>query len=336
MRKTFNNYPVWHFTASTSAYTETNALFPPELWAVPEPPKEIFIQGSRKALDLLQRLPEEGLAIVGTRNPEPRSLALVEKQIKNLAGTPLIILSGLARGIDTAAHTAALKWGLPTIAFLGTGLQFTFPQSNVRLRQEILEEGGLIVSEFPFEMPGLGYQFLQRNRLIAGWAKATWVVEAGKKSGALNTARWARDLDRTCYAVPCFPGDPALAGNQTLLDRDHALHFWGTHSLGATWLELATRSAPQLTHSNINENIHQLGFPDSSSLVTYNRPSPSDSEILTQQVKIWTYQKGGTQIHELMDWAASESWSPARFFTAFEEAVRQEWVSERSGTVIGL
>jgi DNA protecting protein DprA len=332
MQKTLNSYPIWHFTASTltSPGSTHSPLFPPDLWAVPEPPEEIFIQGSLKALGLLQRLPEEGLAIVGTRNPQPRSIALVEKQIQDLAGAPLVILSGLARGIDTAAHSAALRWGLPTVAFLGTGLQFTFPQSNVRLRQEILESGGLIVSEFPFGMPGLGHQFLQRNRLIAGWAKATWVVEAGKKSGALNTARWARELHRACYAVPCFPGDPALAGNQTLLDRDHAFSFWGIHSLGATWLELATRPAPLLTPSNINENALELGLPVSSPLAR------SDSEILTQQVKTWTFQKGGTQIHELLDWAAAEKWCPARFFTAFEQAVRQGWVSERSGVVIGL
>lgn len=313
-----------------------SALFPSDLWEVPQPPQKVFIQGSRRALELLQRLPEQGLAIVGTRNPQPRSVALVERQIYELADTSLIILSGLARGIDTTAHTAALRHGLPTIAFLGTGLQFTYPQSNRRLRQEILEADGLIVSEFPLRMPGLGHQFLQRNRLIAGWAKATWVVEAGNKSGALNTARWARELHRTCYSVPCFPGDPALAGNQTLLDRDHALHYWGTHSLGATWLELAARSTPT-PRSTPNSKFESI--PNSP---VSRPPSPpatkisADAEILSYQVKLWTFQKGGTQVQELLDWAIERGWSPARFFAAFQESINGGGILDRSGALIGL
>jgi DNA protecting protein DprA len=323
MQNEKSKYPIWSYRVSS---LEPQGPLPAELWEVPQPPTEIFVQGSLKALELLQRLPAEGLAIVGTRNPQPRSTALVEKEIQKLAGTSLIILSGLARGIDTAAHSAALRWGLPTIAFLGTGLQFTYPQTNAQLRQEILGAGGLIVSEFPLQMPGLAHQFLQRNRLIAGWAKATWVVEAGKKSGALNTARWARELDRACYAVPCFPGDPALAGNQTLLDRDHALSYWGTHSLGATWLEMAARS----TDPKPTQNVLQIGLPLLSSI------SPSDSEALAHQVRVWTCQKGGTEIQELLNWAVGRGWSPIRFFDAFEKSVSQEWVSERSGAVIGL
>ncbi|NBU20116.1 DNA-processing protein DprA [bacterium] len=210
-----------------------------EIWSIAEPPRCLYAHGKRSALTLLQYLPERGLAVVGTREPQERTQAFLKSEIRKLSSSSLIILSGLARGIDAVAHEAALDAGLPTIAVIAAGLTLEYPKETLSLRKRILDTGGLIISEYPIGTPARRQNFLQRNRMIAGWAKATWVVEAKQRSGSLNTARWARENNRTCITVPCFPENPLLKGNQILLDRDHALAYWGVHSLGAIWLDLA-------------------------------------------------------------------------------------------------
>lgn len=233
-----NTFPIFHFKPQDS-------LVPPPLWEVPRRPSEIFVQGSEKSLSLLQDLPQKGLAIVGTRNPQLKSTELVYRSIQELAGTNLIIISGLAKGIDTAVHQACLENGLSTIAILGAGHQNVSPKSNAHLSRKIMESGGLLISEFAPSVHPRPFHFLQRNRLIAGWAQATLVVEASSRSGSLNTAMWAREQNRTCLAVPCFPNDLRMAGNQFLIDRECAFPFWGIHSLGVVWISLSTYSKKQ-------------------------------------------------------------------------------------------
>lgn len=269
---------------------------PAELSFISHPPKTLYAQGSLKALELLKKLPERGLAVVGTRNPQPRSIDLVQKNIQALAQSNLIIVSGLARGIDSKAHEAALKVQLPTIAILGSGHDFTYPPEGITLRNMILKQDGLILSEFSPKTPPLRHHFLQRNRLIAGWSNATWVVEAGKQSGALNTARWAREFHKTCFAVPCYPGDPAFFGNQTLLDRDHALCWWGTHSLGSVWLELATHSLVTAEGIKKQEETTHL------------------NKLLTKQAQALLCERGYIHIPDLFNWAMQQNWSPEIFF----------------------
>ena len=195
------------------------------------------MRGRPHAFELLRWLPEFGFAVVGTRKPQARSIQLTRSRLRALEGTRLIIISGLALGIDAAAHEAALSSRLPTIAILGGPLDEIYPPENRELASRILRQGGLLVTEYP---PGAKIErhfFLMRNRLIAGWSKATWIVEAGFRSGALNTAKWAFDQNRDTYATPCFPGDPAHAGNQGLIYGDKAHPFWEPDNLGHTWQE---------------------------------------------------------------------------------------------------
>ena len=193
---------------------------------------------SRDALDTFRALPERGLAIVGSRAPQMKSRLLLERTMKSLEGSNLVIISGLARGIDADAHRWALDMGLKTVGVLGHGFQYHYPDETAPLRKEILERGGLIVSEYPPEKEPRPYQFIHRNRIIAALAKAVWVVQAGKHSGALNTAKWARDFDRDLYVTPCFPGDSMLVGNQTLLEDPRAMPLWDAECLSTSWLEL--------------------------------------------------------------------------------------------------
>jgi DNA protecting protein DprA len=308
------NFPIHCFQRFASP------ALPPEIWDVPQPPFELFIQGSAHALQVLANLPERGLAIVGTRNPQARSVVALRQWIAELAHSNLIILSGLARGIDAVAHTAALDAGLTTIAILGAGLDINYPRENELLRKRILNSGGLLISEFPPGTAARGHQFLLRNRLIASWAKATWVVEAGQPSGALSTARWARDQNRTCFAVPCFPGDANLSGNQTLLDRDHALAFWGTHSLGAAWLELAAQVPARASHR----------VAHTKKLVS------ADERALTAHLASLTSSQGGAQLQDLLNWALTQGWNAQRFFLAFESSERGNRIVEHAGTLVSL
>ncbi len=218
-------------------------ILPESLLAqVPRPiPKHLWIEARDEgALGLLAELPSRGLAVIGTRYPHPRALSQVRSLLENLRDSRLVVISGLARGIDQAAHEAALVFGLPTIAVLGCGIRNTYPESAHRLREAIVTAGGLVVSEFDPDDEPRPYRFVQRNRLIAGWSQATCVLQAGRRSGSLLTADYALQMHRPVFAAPHFPGEPGFEGNERLLD-DFSVHsLWGAHSLGACWLELAT------------------------------------------------------------------------------------------------
>ena len=226
----WRDMPIFHIAAS-EVFQRAPRPIPEYLWVE---------AAGEAALSLLDQLPYAGLAIVGTRNPQPRSLRFTRDLIEGLAPYPRIILSGLALGIDQAAHEAALVFGLPTIAVLGCGHEHHYPDGSHEIRSRIVEAGGLIVSEFAPQEEPRPYRFVQRNRLIATAASATCMIEASQRSGALITADYAFQLDRPVFAMPNFPGERGFEGNQRLLDGHSAQPLWGPHSLGSVWLELAT------------------------------------------------------------------------------------------------
>ncbi len=282
------------------------------LWQVNQPPLTLYAQGTKEALTLLHSLPERGLAVVGTRYPLARSVSQTRERILELEGSGLIIISGFARGIDSTAHQAALDAKLATLAVVGNGLDILYPPENAELREKILAADGLIVSEFPTGTPPMGRNFINRNRLIAGWSKATWVVEAPERSGTLNTAKWARAQDRTCYVTPCYPGDPVLAGNQKLLEQCNATALWGTFNFGMTWLEL---SNPISSRSR--------------------RPRKgSDLDLLTHQVELLTWQSGGGEPAQLLSWALSLGWSPQRFFHTLQTTLKNRLLLDENGLLL--
>ena len=207
-------------------------------------PAFIDIQTQDGDLSLLNELPERGLAIVGTRYPQQRSQQLLEKTITELKGSKLIIISGFARGIDSSAHELALKNGLKTIAILGCGIEMNYPRENASLRKAILESGGMLISQFERDSNAYAGNFLERNRLIAGFASATWVVEGAAISGTLNTATWAMRMNREIFATSCFPGDYYYQGNEKLLSQTRsdtypiATPFFSAQSFSSIWPEI--------------------------------------------------------------------------------------------------
>lgn len=174
------------------------AEFPKALLEIPQPPKTLYVRGKLPSKDLIY------LAVVGSRKYTSYGKDICEKLIRGLKDYPIVIVSGLAIGIDSIAHRTALEVGLPTIAFPGSGLDNTVlhPRTNIRLAQEIIDKGGCLISEMEPSWKATLYSFPQRNRLMAGISKAVLIIEAEEKSGTLITARMALDYNRDVLAVP--------------------------------------------------------------------------------------------------------------------------------------
>ncbi len=172
--------------------------FPKALLEIPQPPKTLYVRGKLPSSDMIH------LAIVGSRKYTSYGKDICEKLIKGLKGYPIVIVSGLAIGIDTIAHKAALENDLTTISFPGSGLDnnILYPRANIKLAQEIINKGGCLISEFEPNAISQLYFFPQRNRLMAGISKAVLIIEAEERSGTLITARMALDYNRDVLAVP--------------------------------------------------------------------------------------------------------------------------------------
>ncbi len=173
----------------------TSEEFPRALRDVAGMPPALYVRGALRDADAL------AVAVVGARLATPYGVEMAERLAGDLARRGVTIVSGLARGIDTAAHRGALRAGGRTIAVLGCGVDVAYPRENARLAAEIAERGAL-VSEFPPGAPPLAPNFPRRNRVIAGLALGVVVVEAAARSGSSITAGWAADLGREVMAVP--------------------------------------------------------------------------------------------------------------------------------------
>lgn len=186
----------------------------PQLKELPQTPKKLFMRGT---LDRI--IGTTFITVVGSRSYTSYGKMACQKLISGLRGYPVTIVSGLAIGIDAIAHQAALDAGLPTIAFPGSGLNWNvlYPAQNKKLAKQILESGGLLLSEFENNMGSMPWYFPQRNRLEAGIAVMTIVIEAKEKSGTLITARLATEYNKTVGAVPGPITAPTSTGANWLL-----------------------------------------------------------------------------------------------------------------------
>ena len=169
--------------------------YPSMLKEIIDPPLALHVRGN---VELLTRV---CIAVVGSRRATPYGINAAAQLSKQLAGAGLVVVSGLARGIDAAAHHAALEAGGTTIAVLGTGIDVVYPRGNARLFQRIASEG-LILSEFAPGTPPKPEHFPIRNRVISGLSRGTVIVEATNRSGSLITARMAAEQGRDVFAVP--------------------------------------------------------------------------------------------------------------------------------------
>lgn len=185
--------------------------FSSELLQMADPPLLLYVLGQIDALQHPRRL-----AIVGSRNPTPQGEQNARQFAQALAEAGVCVVSGLALGVDGAAHEGALAGGAPTLAVVGTGLDRVYPKRHLALAHRIAEQGALI-SEYPLGTPPLPANFPRRNRLIAGLSQGTLVVEAALHSGSLITARLAAEQGREVFAIPGSIHAPQSRGCHALI-----------------------------------------------------------------------------------------------------------------------
>lgn len=188
-------------------------LYPDKLREIYNPPAVLFYEGK---IELLNRT---GIGIVGARIGTNYSRVAIETVCSHLS-TDKVIVSGMANGVDSMGHVSALKYGLGTIAVMGTGIDDCYPKNSLYLKRKIIESG-LVISEYPPNHITKPYNFVQRNRIIAGLSESLIVTEAKKKSGSLITANLALENNRNVYALPGEVGSALSVGTNELI-RDGA------------------------------------------------------------------------------------------------------------------
>lgn len=208
--------------------TYDSPLYPRLLREIPRPPPLLFVRGDPTCLSLPQ------LAIVGSRSPSGGGIENAERFAHYLAERGFAITSGLALGIDAAAHRGALRASGKTIAVMGTGIDLIYPSRHRQLAQDIIDSGGALVSEFPLGTSSHASNFPQRNRIISGLSGGTLVVEAAVQSGSLITASYALQHDREVFAIPGSIHNPLARGCHQLIRQ------------GATLVETAQDIVDQL------------------------------------------------------------------------------------------
>jgi DNA processing protein len=241
--------------------------YPKRLLEIYDPPLVLYIKGS------LEAIVQQGLAVVGTRHPTPYGTGVAERLSADLAARGLVILSGMARGIDTAAHKGALSARGRTVAIWGTGIDVPYPKENAKLSERILESGGAILSEFPLGTFPAPQNFPIRNRIISGMSVGVLVIEAGEYSGTRVTARCALEQGRDVYAVPGNVTNKLSWGPNTLIKQGAALV--------ATW-EDVWEALPTDVRLALTPPEPDASKPtEAASLFVGAEPSPDEKQVLS-------------------------------------------------------
>ena len=212
MRGLVDRTLAWLAASGNHLLTLADAAYPQALLNIPDPPLLLYASG-RPAL--LQR---PAVAVVGSRNASKQGLLHAERFSEALSCAGLPVVSGMALGIDSAAHEGGLRGAGATVAVIGTGIDLVYPLRNRALAARIAQEG-CIVSEYPIGMPPLACNFPRRNRIISGLSRAVLVVEAALRSGSLITARVAADQGRDVFAIPGSIHSPLAKGCHALIKQ---------------------------------------------------------------------------------------------------------------------
>lgn len=200
-----------HTTQGITVLTYDDTAYPQLLRDTDAPPAVLYVKGDVACLS--PRLP---VGMVGTRRPSAYGVDAAAKLADGLAAAGVTLISGLADGLDSEAHKAAVRANVPTVAVLGTAIDVCFPARNAALR-DCIEQCGAVVSEFPIGTKGQSAYFLLRNRIIAGLSRALCVIEARSRSGTMSTVRCALDYGRDVFAVPGSIFSPLSEGTNALL-----------------------------------------------------------------------------------------------------------------------
>jgi DNA processing protein len=258
----------------------------------------LFVKGS---VELLSR---PGVAMVGTRHPTPYGSGMAERLATDLAARGLVIISGMARGIDTASHRGAIAAKGKTIAVFGTGIDVPYPRENTRLAEQILALGGALISEFPIGTSPVPQNFPIRNRIISGMSVGVLVVEAAEYSGTRITSRCALEQNRDVYAVPGNVTNKNSWGPNTLIKQGA--------KLVATW-EDVWEELPADVQTVLGSMQNESPAPASASLFPDDVQSPYEQKLL----KLLKPDES-THIDELVEMLEPEMSSSEIFAALFE------------------
>jgi DNA processing protein len=258
--------------------TQADPDYPRLLREIPDPPPFLYVSGRLNSSVLK-------IAVVGSRNATEYGLTTTKNLCAGLASLGIIIVSGMARGIDTAAHEGALAGGGKTIAVLGSGLERIYPAENTKLFHRI-SENGAVVSEFSLLTEPEGHNFPLRNRIISGMSLGTVVVEATKKSGSLITARLAAEQNREVFAVPGSIQSFKSTGTHTLIKQGAKLveHVQDIVEELAPFLKTNERSANTPPYE-VDENLSSLSV-DESQVCKALEPYPIHIDKLIRKISM--------------------------------------------------
>lgn len=255
VRRQFDAAMVWAQSAGHYLLTQDHPDYPRLLLHTPSPPPLLYAMGN------LERLKREGIAIVGARNASADGKSNAQAFAGFLSNQGWCVISGLAHGIDAAAHFGAIELcGLGdtggTIAVLGTGIDTMYPANHQALARQIIAKQGLIITEFPLGTPAKPKNFPRRNRIVAGLSRGVLVVEAALRSGSLITARLATDMGREVFAIPGSIHSPFSRGPHALIKQGAKLVESGADILSELSNFMPARSQAVLTSPHIApENI---------------------------------------------------------------------------------
>src|SRR5207249_508754 len=230
--------------AGVTVVSVADSAYPPRLKEIYDPPAILYVRGDA------QLLTKPGLAVVGTRHPTPYGSGMAERLACDLAAQGLVIISGMARGVDTASHRGAIAAKGKTVAVFGTGANVVYPKENCRLAEQILSLGGALISEFPLGTFAAPQNFPIRNRIISGISIGVLVVEAAEYSGTRITARCALEQNRDVFAVPGNITTKNAWGPNTLIKQGAKL----VATWDDVWEELPSDVRLALTPASADES----------------------------------------------------------------------------------
>ena len=272
--------------------------YPSRLKEIYDPPVILFVKGS------VEVMAQPGIAMVGTRHPTPYGSGMAERLSTDLAARGLVIISGLARGCDTASHRGAVAAKGKTIAVLGTGIDVMYPKENTRLTEQILALGGALITEFPVGTFPAPQNFPIRNRIISGMSAGVLVVEAAEYSGTRITSRLALEQNRDVYAVPGNVTNKNSWGPNTLIKQGA--------KLVATW-EDVWEELPAEVQVALSAMQNESPEPETASLFPDEATSPHEKNIL----KLLKADES-THIDQLVELLENEMSSSEIFAALFE------------------
>jgi DNA processing protein len=287
-------------SAGAEILTFDDEAYPTNLRNIYDPPVALYVKGS------METLAAPGVAIVGTRHPTPYGIGMAQRLACDLASRGLVIFSGMARGVDTCAHKGALEGKGRTVAVWGTGVDVCYPRENKKLAEQIVANGGTVVSEFAMGTFAAPQNFPIRNRIISGLAIGVLVVEAGEYSGTRITARNALEQSRDVYAVPGNVTNRQAWGPNTLIKQGA--------KLVATWEDVWEEMPPQVKAALQDTAPRESSSPETASLFG------GDEKLSPHEQRIYKLLRAdeATQLDQIIEQLEPEVSSSEVFAALFE------------------